>query len=98
VSTAFTSIQTTNQETNRIQTNISTSVSNLSNQVNQVTLIGEIKYSTLNLNQVQSQLGASWVSCDKSSCIGTTYNKITGFLVLPNIPTASGISAYIRIN
>ena len=94
----YPTIQTTNQETNRIQNNTNTALASLAQQVSQVTLIGEIKYSTLTLDQVQRQLGNSWVAANGATCSNTTYNQITGFTKLPNIPTASGISAFIRIN
>jgi hypothetical protein len=95
----FSQIQTSNQELNRIQTNLGNTFSSVSNLFSQVSVIGEVKFSPLSLEQFQQQVGPSWVSADGvTSVLRTTYNTLTNALVAPLVTAPIGTNAYIRVN
>lgn len=89
----ITKVQTQDRTINQLQDNISTAMQSLGLAINQVTIIGEIKQASINLDQFQRQAGPGWVACDGRSIVGSTLNKISGALTTPTI---SG--SFIRIN
>lgn len=91
-------VQTQDRTVNQLQDNIVTAVQAVSQQLNQITIIGEVKLSPLNLDQFQRQSGKNWVPCNGASCVNTTYSKITGNIVVPTIADLTGSHYYIRIN
>jgi hypothetical protein len=91
-------VQTQDRNTNQLQNNANTAVGQLSSQINQINIIGEIKLSTLTLDQFQRQGGPGWVFCNGANCVGSTYNKITGNLVVPTIADLDGAHYFVRIN
>ncbi len=95
---SFSKVQTPDRTINQLQNNVLSTLNQIGNDVNTLLLIGEVKYSTLSLSQVQQQLGDSWVACNGASAVGSTYQQITGFKTVPTIATVSGLAAYIRIS
>jgi len=92
-------VQTQDRTVNQLQTNISNAMQTVGQQLqNTGAGIGDIKHSAMTLAQVQKQSGIGWVLCDGASCVGSSYNKQSNALTVPNIPEASGIYTYIRIN
>lgn len=95
----FTKIQTPSQELNRIQSNLDNTFGQAGNQIAQISVIGEVKFSPLNLALFQQQAGTGWVAANgTTSVLGSQYNKLTNALVAPNVVAPSGTFAYLRIN
>jgi hypothetical protein len=86
-------VQTQDRNMNQLQNNTSIALQTIGNLVNQVTIIGEIKQATINLDQLQRQAGPGWVPCDGKSIVGSTLNKLSGQLTAPTIA-----NSYVRID
>lgn len=86
-------VQTPDRTINQLQSNVTNSLQSIGNQLNQVTIVGEIKQATITEAQFQSQAGQGWVSCDGRSIVGSSLNKLTGQLTAPT--TAN---SFLRIN
>ncbi len=86
-------VQTQDRTMNQLQDNVTNSLQTLGNLVNQVTIIGEVKQATINLDQFQRQAGSGWVPCDGRSIVGSSLNKLSGQLTAPTIA-----SSFVRIN
>lgn len=95
---AFPKVQTQSREVNQLQNNAIAAVQQVSSSIKKVSIIGEIKYSTLSLTQFQQQVGSDWVACNGASCVGSDYNILTGLLAVPNIAAVDGVNAFIRTN
>jgi hypothetical protein len=95
----FPKIQVTDQNLNRIQNNIANTFNDVGNDINLISIVGEVKFSPLTLSQFQQQAGIVWVKADGiTSVVNTQYNKLTNALVAPNVTAPAGTNAYIRIN
>ncbi len=90
-------IQSTDRVVNQLQTNISNAVQTLGNDLNLLTIIGEVKLSPLNETQFQSQASDAWLLCDGRSCMNTEYFKITGRTTIPNLTPVNGNNFFIRV-
>lgn len=86
-------IQTSDRNINQLQDNIGNALQPIANQVNQITIIGEIKQATLTEFQFQQQAGPGWISADGRSIVGSSLNKLTGQLTAPTIA-----NSFVRIN
>lgn len=97
-------IQTPDGNTTQIQQNSNKVLRNLNNQitslqldVNEMILIGEIKFANLTLSQFQKTAGTDWILANGQSSVGTQYALLTGNKVVPNI-SVTGTTAFIRVN
>lgn len=88
-----TKVQTQDRTTNQLQDNISKALQQVGNQLNQLTVIGEVKEATLTETQFQQQAGKGWIACDGRSIVGSQLNKITGQLTAP-----TETNKFVRIN
>lgn len=93
----FTKVQTQDRTINQLQANADATFQQLGNDINQVTVIGEIKLANLTEDQFQQQAGPGWILCDGRSIIKTSLNKLTGQLVAPSL-TIVGAQYFVRIN
>jgi hypothetical protein len=91
-------VQTTDRNTNQLQDNINSSLTSLGNEINKLTVIGAAMLSPITLDQFQRQAGPGWVLCNGASCVGTSYNKLTGFLTVPTEADIGVFHWFIRIN
>lgn len=91
-------VQTTDRNVNQLQHNINASLTSLGNEINKVTIIGEMKLAPLTLAQFQQQAGPGWVLCNGASCVGTQYNKNTNALTVPNQAALGTANYFIRVN
>lgn len=97
-------IQTPDQSTTQIQQNSNKVLRNLNNQitslatsVDQMEIIGEVKFASLSLTQFQLISGTNWISANGQSCIGTQYSNLTKNNTVPNV-SVTGVNAYIKVN
>ncbi|SRR6266403_2023100 len=97
-------IQTSNDALNQVQQNINKVLRNLNGQIQTLTLdmdnltiIGEVKFASLTLPQFQSQAGNNWILANGQSSVGTQYAILFKTNVVPNV-SVSGITAFIRVN
>lgn len=96
--------QTNNGALNLVQQNINKVFKNIYNQIvsnqetlNQMTILGEIKFSPLTLVQFQDQAGTNWIEANGQSSVGTLYAQTYKLNTVPNI-SVSGTNAFIKVN
>ena len=81
-------VQTQDRNINQLQQNIIDAFNRLQVQsFNAGTAVGESKAAYLTESQFQAQAGTNWVLQDGRSCVGSTYESITGN---KNVPDACG--------
>jgi hypothetical protein len=102
--TQIPSIQTPDNSLNQVQQNINKVFRNLNNQlinlsgeVNDLMIIGEVKFAPLTLLQFQAQAGSDWIIANGQSAVGTQYALMFKVNVVPNI-SVSGLTAFIKVN
>lgn len=98
------SVQTKDDSLNQVQQNVNKVFRNLNNQivatateVNEMIIIGEIKFAPLTLAQFQAQAGNDWILANGQSSVGTQYALMFKTNVVPNV-SVSGTTAFIRVN
>lgn len=97
-------IQTTMQPLTQIQQNINKVFNNIYGQlvslagnVSELQGLGDIIFSPLTLAQFQTIHGDGWILANGQSCVGTSYETLTGNKTVPTV-TLSGATSYIRVN
>jgi hypothetical protein len=85
------------QNANKVFRNINNQVVDLQNQVSQMEIIGEIKFSPISLAQFQAIAGDTWILANGQSSVGTKYASLYGFNTVPTI-TVAGTNAFIKVN
>ena len=68
-----------------VETEINPSLANIQAQINQMSIVGEVKSAFLTLAQFQAQAGANWILCDGSNVAGSAYNTLTGNVTVPDM-------------
>lgn len=92
-------VQTQDRNINQLQQNLIDGVQRIqSNTMNLATLIGESRTAYLTVDQFTKQSGPGWVPQDGRSCIGSTYQDLTGEKNVPNTTPPIGAILMIRIN
>lgn len=97
-------IQTPDSNVTQLQQNSNKVLRNLNNQINvlqvdvdQMEIVGEIKFATLTLLQFQNVAGTDWILANGQSSVGTKYALLTGNKTVPTI-TVAGTTAFIKVN
>jgi len=97
-------IQTSNADVTQLQQNSNKVLRNLNNQivsiqttVDQIQGIGDVILSGLNLTQFQAIHGSNWIEANGQSSVGTAYETLTSFKVVPTV-SVGGVTAYIKVN
>lgn len=85
------------QNSNKVLRNLSNQVDSLQTSINQMTIIGEVKFASLTLAQFQSVAGTNWILANGQSSIGTSYALLTGNNTVPTV-TLTGTTTFIRVN
>lgn len=85
------------QNSNKVLRNLSNNVDLLQVDINQMTIIGEIKIANLTVQQFQGIAGTNWLLTNGQSSVGTKYALLTGNNVVPTA-TFGGINTYIRVD
>ena|ERR1700743_1365888 len=97
IQTGTNSLTQIQQNVNKVLTNIYGQFTSLGDQVSQVQGLGDIILSSLSLSQFQTIHGTTWIESNGQSCVGTSYESLTGNKVVPNI-TVIGATPYIKVN
>lgn len=102
--TAIPVIQSQSQEVTLLQQNANKVLRNLSNKIdlntndiNQMTIVGEIKLASLTLVQFQATAGVDWILANGQTSVGTAYETLTGNKTVPTV-TVPGVTAFIKVN
>lgn len=97
-------VQTPNDSLNQVQQNINKVLRNLSGQISTLTssvdemeIIGEIKFASITLAQFQAQAGTGWIAANGQSAVGTQYAVLFKTNNVPNI-SLTGANAFIKVN
>lgn len=85
------------QNANKVLRNLNNQIISLNTLVNQMEIIGEIKFSPLTLSQFQAVAGVDWIEANGQSSVGTKYASLYGFKTVPTI-SVTGTNAYIKVN
>lgn len=92
-------VQTQDRNVNQLQSNILDGIQRIqSNTFNLASVIGESRTAYLTVAQFQQQSGLGWVEQNGASCIGSTYEKLTGNRNVPTGTPPTGAIDMIRIN
>lgn len=97
IQTNVDSLTQVQQNTNKVLRNINNNIVSLQEDVNSMTIVGEVKLASLTLTQFQSVAGMNWILANGQSSVGTQYETITKNQVVPTI-TVTGATAFIRVN
>lgn len=85
------------QHANKVFRNLNNQIVMLQNDVNQMTIVGEIKIASLTLAQFQETSGDTWIEANGQSSVGTKYETLTGNKTVPTI-TVVGANSFIKVN
>jgi hypothetical protein len=85
------------QNINKVFKNIYGQVASAQAQINEMTIIGEVKIANLTVAQFQAIAGTNWLLCNGQSCVGTAYALLTSSNTVPNIALGS-LNNFIRVN
>lgn len=85
------------QNANKVLRNLSNNIVELQTDINQFTIIGEVKIASLSVEQFQSIAGSNWLLCNGQSCVDSDYSRLTGNNVVPTI-SLGGLNNFIRID
>lgn len=91
-------VQTDDRDLTQLQSNIINALQPMGLQINQLTVIGEIKSAALTISQFQSQAGSNWAPCSGQNIATSAYSKTTGTYLAPTIAPVGNINYFIRIN
>lgn len=87
----------TQQNSNKVLRNINNQVVDQKTSIEQMTIIGEVKFASLTLEQFQAVAGTTWILANGQSSIGTKYALETGNNTVPTV-SVTGTTAFIRVN
>lgn len=87
----------TQTNVNRILRTVNNQISNVEDSVVNGTIIGEVKFASLTIEQFQSVSSSDWILANGQFCIGTAYAALTKNNSVPTI-TVSGANAFIKVN
>lgn len=90
-------LQQLQQNANKVLRNIQTQVTSIQSNLDNLEIIGEIKFSPLTLAQFQAQAGNTWIAANGQSCIGTQYSQMFKVNTVPTI-SLSSTNAFIKVN
>lgn len=85
------------QNTNKVLRNLSNKIDELQSDINESTIIGEIKIANLTVAQFQGVAGTNWLLTNGQSSVGTKYSTLTGNNTVPNI-SLGAVNNFIRVN
>lgn len=85
------------QNSNKVLRNLSNQIDSIQTSINQMTIIGEVKFASLTLEQFQSIAGTNWILANGQSSVGTKYALLTGNNTVPAVILA-GTTTFIRVN
>lgn len=85
------------QNSNKVLRNLNNQITNIQTDLNELLIIGEIKFSPLSLVQFQAQAGNDWILANGQSAVGTQYAVMFKVTTVPNI-SVSGTNAFIKVN
>ena len=85
------------QNSNKVLRNLSNQIDSLQTSLNQMEIVGEVKFASLTLAQFQDIAGKDWINANGQSAVDTAYAKLTGNTTVPNI-TLTGATAFIKVN
>lgn len=85
------------QNSNKVLRNLSNQIDSVQTSINQMTIIGEVKFASLTLEQFQSVAGSNWILANGQSSVGTKYALLTGNNTVPTV-TLAGTTTFIRVN
>lgn len=97
IQTGTPSLTQVQQNANKVFRNINNQVVAIQSQVDQMTILGEIKLASLTLTQFQNIAGTNWILANGQSSVGTAYETLTGNKTVPTI-TVTGSTAFIKVN
>lgn len=85
------------QNSNKVLRNLNNQITEITVEINQMTIVGEVKIANLTVQQFQNTAGTNWFLCNGQSCVGTLYAQMTGNKVVPTISLGS-LNNFIRVN
>lgn len=85
------------QNTNKVLRNLSNQIDSIQSDINEMTIIGEIKIVNLTPSQFQGVAGNNWLLTNGQSCVGTKYSVLTGNNTVPTL-SLGAVNNYIRVN
>lgn len=85
------------QNSNKVLRNLSNNIDSIQISINEMTIIGEVKFASLTLEQFQDIAGTNWVLANGQSSVGTEYALLTGNNTVPTV-TLAGTTTFIRVN
>lgn len=97
IQTSDSNITQLQQNSNKVFRNLNNQISENTDAINQMTIIGEIKFANITLTQFQTIAGTNWILANGQSSVGTLYAQLTGNKTVPNI-TVTGTTAFIKVN
>jgi len=97
-------LQTQDSGLNQVQQNINKVLNNQDNKiidlqasVNEMIILGEVKFSPITLEEFQAVAGTTWILANGQTCVGTDYSQEFSQNTVPNI-SVSGTNAFIKVN
>lgn len=85
------------QHANKVFRNLNNQIVLLQTDIDQMTILGEVKLASLTLSQFQSIAGTNWILANGQSSVGTAYETLTGNKTVPNV-TLTGVTTFIKVN
>lgn len=97
--TSIPKVQTNDRDINQLQQNLIDGISRIQQSIYQsASGIGESRTAYITVAQFNQQAGPGWVPEDGRSCVGSTYEKLTGETHVPTGTPPVGAILMIRIN
>ena len=97
IQTGTQSLTQIQQNSNKVLRNLSNQIDSLQTDINQMTVLGEVKIASLTLAQFQAIAGTNWILANGQSSVGTAYETLTGNKTVPTV-TISGTTTFIKVN
>lgn len=85
------------QNSNKVLRNLSNQIDSIQTDINQMTILGEVKIASLTLSQFQAIAGTNWILANGQSSVGTNYETLTGNKTVPTV-TLAGVTSFIKVN
>lgn len=85
------------QNVNKVFKNLNNQITTATTDINQMTILGEVKLAALTLSQFQTIAGTNWILANGQSSVGTAYETLTGNKTVPTV-TVTGTTSFIKVN
>ena len=85
------------QNSNKVLRNLNNQIVSLQDEINTMTIIGEVKLASLSLSQFQGVAGTNWILANGQSSVNTSYARLTGNTTVPTV-TVTGVNSFIRVD